>query len=341
MATPQETGFQLEELIHNAISEIPNSICMRERDIQNHLKDTTLNGIDHWIQCNGLHIFIQDKWKERTNQHETTQFTDCVRRIMTFKNIAPNSAHRLWVTKTEPGKNMIGTLKGSDVRIIQVDTSINALSRQCVFEICEIIGIEATPCLSKILLIKRSERKENAKFLYERDISGFDSRKIVKTKGLIDQQLFSLSPIHEFWRNLIMNDELRWGQYYIKSVIYALFKDKCKLSYVPSETSFWIQLNKIYNFKTIRVSEDNQRYYKILVPLRNDSILIFNTFFGNSLIEKDEEDEEKEEKQEEDEEKQDEEKQDEEKQEEKNPTVLFQYHKDMMRLRKVRKKYRI
>jgi hypothetical protein len=60
--TPAEQGFQLEDFVHKGSLSLPGlTHSLREYDIKKYFNDTSLNGIDHWIQVGNTHIFIQDK----------------------------------------------------------------------------------------------------------------------------------------------------------------------------------------------------------------------------------------------------------------------------------------
>lgn len=58
MTSPVELGFELEHLIHNALSKINGFECMREQDIRNLFNDQSFNGVDHWIKYKDNHILI-------------------------------------------------------------------------------------------------------------------------------------------------------------------------------------------------------------------------------------------------------------------------------------------
>ena len=76
---PREEGFRLEEIIYNASLQIPGiTKSLRENDIKSHFNETSLNGVDHWIQYNNKHVFIQDKWKENIGQQEISQFLQLI-----------------------------------------------------------------------------------------------------------------------------------------------------------------------------------------------------------------------------------------------------------------------
>jgi len=73
--TPAEKGFQLEDLVYKESLNLPGlTHSFRENDIKKYFNDSSLNGIDHWIQVGRTHIFIQDKWKQSLNQREVSHF---------------------------------------------------------------------------------------------------------------------------------------------------------------------------------------------------------------------------------------------------------------------------
>jgi hypothetical protein len=142
-------GFQLEEIIHKALSTIPFTHNKREQEIRTHFEDTSLNGVDHWVSKGDSHVLIQDKWKETTNQQEVAQFLTCAERI---RSRLPPSAnvYLLWVGKKEPTSNSQQILKEKGVYIINCSFDIDSLARNAVLVTCKCLGEEPTPALLAI-----------------------------------------------------------------------------------------------------------------------------------------------------------------------------------------------
>ena len=113
---PREEGFRLEEIIYNASLQIPCiTKSLRENDIRSHFNDASLNGVDHWIQHNNKHVFIQDKWKENIGQQEISQFLQCVDRIKNRLNNQSNIYYLIWATKVIPTSYANKSLKEENV----------------------------------------------------------------------------------------------------------------------------------------------------------------------------------------------------------------------------------
>jgi hypothetical protein len=154
MTTPAELGFKLEELIHNALSKIDNFQCMKEQDIRNYFNDQSFNGVDHWIKYNDNHILIQDKWKETITQPEISQFLTCVERIQA-RNSKSDNYYLIWASKKEPTSNASKSLIERNVNIITCSTSISALARIVVIDICETFDINSINSLITIPSLKK------------------------------------------------------------------------------------------------------------------------------------------------------------------------------------------
>ena len=152
---PIQEGFALEELIHKASLNLPNlTHSKRENEIKTYFTDNSLNGIDHWIQLNNTHLFIQDKWKESMGQQEISQFINCVNRIKTrLGNTSPSNymnIRLMWVSKYEPTSNAMKCLKEENVKMVTCDTTIEELARKAIFEICEHFKVNPSVCLDVI-----------------------------------------------------------------------------------------------------------------------------------------------------------------------------------------------
>jgi hypothetical protein len=154
MSSPVELGFELEQLIHNALSNITDFECLREQDIRNLFNDQSFNGVDHWIKYKEKHILIQDKWKETITQPEIAQFLTCVERIQA-RNSKSDTYYLLWVSKKEPTSNALKSLSERNVNIITCSKSIEALTRLTIIDVCEQFEINPVNALLTIPSSKR------------------------------------------------------------------------------------------------------------------------------------------------------------------------------------------
>lgn len=137
--TPAEKGFQLEDFVYNESLNLPGlTHSFRENDIKKYFNDTSLNGIDHWIQVGNTHIFIQDKWKQSLNQREVSQFLNCVSRIQ-LRLTEGYNIQLFWVSKCGPTPNSFKMLVERNVHIIIKDTSTEDLAKLTLQKILEIL----------------------------------------------------------------------------------------------------------------------------------------------------------------------------------------------------------
>jgi hypothetical protein len=137
--TPAEKGFQLEDLIYKESLNLPGlTHSFREHDIKRYFADTSLNGIDHWIQVGRTHIFIQDKWKTSLHQKEVSQFLNCVSRIQLRLDESAN-VYLMWVSKCAPTSNSLKMLLERKTHIIIQDTSTQDLASVTIKNILDIL----------------------------------------------------------------------------------------------------------------------------------------------------------------------------------------------------------
>lgn len=89
-----------------------------------------------------------------------------------------------------------------------------------------------------------------AKFLYDRDLTGWSHRETVNTQGLRDQKIQSLSPIRKWWLDSIERGSLSadenapFGKQYPKTAIYEYFT-MSNYDRHMSERKFWIDMKHI------------------------------------------------------------------------------------------------
>ena len=134
-----QAGFDLEAYIHDSCMRIPGVECLREREIHNYFKDSSLNGVDHWIRRGNIHVFIQDKWKEHTSQQEVSQFMDCSNR-MQRQIFGYPQVFRMWVSKHPPTPNGRKSLEDQGVCVITCNGSIESLGDMAVMQIKQYLG---------------------------------------------------------------------------------------------------------------------------------------------------------------------------------------------------------
>jgi len=138
--TPAEKGFELEELLYKASLKLPGlTHSFRENELKKHFNDSSLNGIDHWIQIGETHIFIQDKWKQSHNQQEVSQFLNCATRIQVRLG-ETSKVHLLWVSKIVPTSNSLKMLQERKAHIIIQESSTDDLAKLCIRKILEIVS---------------------------------------------------------------------------------------------------------------------------------------------------------------------------------------------------------
>jgi len=147
---PVQEGFALEDLIYKASLNLPNlTHSKRENEIKTHFADSSLNGVDHWIQVGNTHIFIQDKWKESMGQQEVSQFLTCVQRIT--ERLGENQTiYMFWCSKKEPTAHSLKLLNEKEVNVINCSSNIENLARNIIMEICDLLDTEPSSCLIEI-----------------------------------------------------------------------------------------------------------------------------------------------------------------------------------------------
>jgi hypothetical protein len=98
------------------------------------------------------------------------------------------------------------------------------------------------------------DRKKLAKFFYERDISNFDDRETIKTDGLREQQMQSLSKINKWWLDCLDSGKFEVDVYSLdfnanndKNDIYMSYKTHSKDKHISSR-KFWCDMKKLDNF---------------------------------------------------------------------------------------------
>lgn len=151
-----QAGFDLEAYIHDACMKIPGVECLREREIHTYFKDSSLNGVDHWIRRGNVHVLIQDKWKENTTQQEVSQFMDCSNR-MQCKMFGYPKVFRMWVSKHSPTPNGKKSLEEQGVCVITCNGSIESLGDMAVMQIKQYLGNDETDTIN--LELEREARE--------------------------------------------------------------------------------------------------------------------------------------------------------------------------------------
>jgi hypothetical protein len=125
------------------------------------------------------------------------------------------------------------------------------------------------------------DRKRLAKFFYERDISNFDDRETIKTVGLREQQVQSLSKINKWWLDCIdtgkfecENNLFDFENTHVKKTIYNSYKSHSNDKHITSH-KFWGDMKKLCNF-TINGKNKSKVIFDSLELCRDRWRIIFN-----------------------------------------------------------------
>lgn len=192
---PSEQGFLLEELITNSIAKIPGiEKNYRENEIKEYFQDSSLNGVDHWIQNGNIHVLIQDKWKETNTQQEVAQFLQCADRIMSRLGES-QEVYLAWACKKEPTVNSMKTLNERNVSVVHCGISIESLAKCVILQICEFLSVDSTLALQAIpprMKPQQTTGNKNitppvAQALIEYDETDEGKKDIEETKTLVDK----------------------------------------------------------------------------------------------------------------------------------------------------------
>lgn len=154
-SNPVECGRTLEDIVHLASLKIPNIKAYREYDIRNHFEDPSLNGVDHWLKLENVHILIQDKWRETTSQPEVAQFLQCTQRISS-RLPKEDKIYLIWCSKKEPTSFSLAMLLEKNVNIVICGTTIENLARLCMLQVCDCFQIDPIPSLVEIRSFQKS-----------------------------------------------------------------------------------------------------------------------------------------------------------------------------------------
>ena len=140
----------------------------------------------------------------------------------------------------------------------------------------------------------RNEKKELAETcpfsfalaLYERDLTDWDSRKIITTQALLDQKEEGMDKVHVWLREAIENDELTWGLRMSKKAL----AEKCQSSlsgYRLSAAAIGKRLAQIWKFDGKNKVEDTiskKRVNAFDIPSKEELIKAFNAYYGGTII---------------------------------------------------------
>jgi len=192
---PKRVGFDLEELIHNAVAALSSDIkCYRENDIRTLLNDTTLNGVDHLFMKDKKIILIQDKWHEsNTAQKQVSQFMQGIKRIkdrMASNNILYDDFTLIWASKHCPTKGSLDILTENNVYIFNCPTTIYDLARIIVQQVAAEFDVNPISGMLTIPVIKLQEKtlpKSSLKVTYDCSAEGLTA--ILEMTSFIEKEL--------------------------------------------------------------------------------------------------------------------------------------------------------
>lgn len=251
-STPIQQGYQLEEYIHTELSRLSGVQCYRENDIKEEFKDTSLNGVDHWIKKGNVHVFIQDKWKETNTQPEIAQYLTCVERLKRLLTL-PEMIHLVWVSKTPPTAFGIKLLEEKGVLVIVNSKSIQSLAREVYWRVGDLLEDTLYNSAEYVEPVVRALQKEK-KVSYDETEEG---------AALFGQLTALQTEIHGWFQKVIMVINNCGGE--VRMATIHLF---------PSSIEKWGEMKKIdYNAflrqakklcvatKTNRVMSHYMEYY--------------------------------------------------------------------------------
>lgn len=200
MMNPAKEGFVLEEIICKATLEIPGvTHSLRENEIRSHFGDSSLNGVDHWIQFGNSHVLIQDKWKETMTQPEVAQFLQCADRIQT--RLPPeDTVYLIWASKKEPTTNSLKSLQEKNALVICCSLSIDALARIVVLQVNQCFDTDSTSSLQAIPKISAQPMIRIGGGTIARPPSPVDIQQFDDTedgKRMIEEMKRHMNSIHE------------------------------------------------------------------------------------------------------------------------------------------------
>lgn len=121
-----------------------------------------------------------------------------------------------------------------------------------------------------------------AKFLYDRDISGFNPNQSYITEGLTDQKLLSMSPIQNFWINRL-DTEYEGDKWVRQAILYGEYSYESK--WTENSVAFWKQTYKLLGKLEIRrKTESGVTYKEVFLPDREKAVRRVNEYFNCEIV---------------------------------------------------------
>lgn len=200
---PRAQGIRLEELIHGGIQALSGEVrILREQEIRTEYADQSINGVDHWIQYGTTHIFAQTKWRDTTTQPEVSQFLSCVDRLQA-RISADSQVILLWIGKVEPTKHSMSLLAERNVEVVCSSVSVESLARNALCWVGEIFGLDPTPGLGTIPVVRRAARTTQASaYVAPPKVLTYDETEEGKTACAGMETYIQEKMLNGFWRKI-------------------------------------------------------------------------------------------------------------------------------------------
>lgn len=124
-----------------------------------------------------------------------------------------------------------------------------------------------------------------AKYLYNRDIEGFNPHEMYNTQALADQKIRSMSDEHSFWMDYVQENSHDFGNWISKDNLYEQFCEVNKTRrYKPTKKVFFANLRKLHPLEEKRGSTRYLRKRIIQLPDHKDAIDTFNRHYDHQMI---------------------------------------------------------
>ena len=131
-----------------------------------------------------------------------------------------------------------------------------------------------------------------ARYLYNRDVSEFDSSEIVRTEALLEQKMLSMKPLHKWWCSLISRDgdhigpnpnyNIEFGKVVGKETLYQDYKHNVERSVM--EELFWREMKTMHPFEGTRPRENGSRVQKVCMPTLNEAKEVMNELYQQEIF---------------------------------------------------------
>jgi len=153
-------------------------------------------------------------------------------------------------------------------------------------------GVQTQETKAHFDAVGKVESGAVANYFYNRDITGFNPRKIPKTESIQGQQTMNLDGIENFILQICtdgvaeISDDTEW---YDKNHIYALYVECNKNKHTWNNASFWRKLNKILPYLSNVVNRrqknvNGQKIRQIRIYNRNINQKCFRKYMGGTWL---------------------------------------------------------